>query len=123
MNGVVRNQWVASSVENDASVKILAVGSLEEWSQQGFSTPGSRGVIYLEFHQVTEEVIREMSPGVVMSPVLARDFDCIELAIQLHNLGFDGSYRAVGKGLPKPRLIEREVAQMCPRLNFEILVH
>ena len=77
----------------------------------------------MEFHQITEDVIRQVGPETVMSPVLARDFDCIELATHLHNLGFEGNYHAVAKNLPKPKLIEREVAQLCPRLNFKIELH
>ncbi len=122
MNGVARNQWVASDCESEVRIKILAVGCLEEWNQPGAYTSG-HAIVYLEFHQVTEDLIRQTGTGVVMSPVLARDFDCIELAIQLHNLGFEGTYRAVAKDFPKPKLIEREVAQMCPRLNFEILLN
>ena len=60
-------------------------------------------------------------PELIYSPVLARNFDCIELGMLLQNLGFSGTYRAVGQGLPKPELIEREVRQITRWLKFELL--
>ena len=116
-----RKTQTATRTESNARVKILAVGDMSEWEQQGKHLP-SGGIVFLSFHEVTEELITDMNPSMICSPVLARHFDCIELALLMHNLGFTGAYRAMAKDLPKPDLIEREVRQMCPRLNFKLLV-
>lgn len=101
-------------------VKVLAVGDPAEWKDQGNLLPSS-GISFVSFSEVTEDLISQHRPRVVFSPVLARSFDCIELAILLCKHGFTGGYRAMAESLPKPELIEREVRQLCPRIDFKIV--
>ena len=117
------DQAMEASPRSDQNlpVKILAVGDPSEWEQQGNLLPVG-GIAFLSFHEVTDALLNELNPSTIFSPVLARRFDCIELAILLHNLGFTGAYRAMTKDMPKPDLIEREVRQMCPRLDFQLLL-
>lgn len=107
--------------ERNMTVKVLAVGDPSEWAEQGNALPGG-GIAFISISDVSEELLANHAPTVVFSPVLARRFDCIELAVLLHNIGYTGSYRAMAKDLPKPELIEREVREICPRLDFKILV-
>ena len=113
-------EWSGS--DQNSLTKILAVGDLQEWEERGNPLPSGSGIAFLGFHEITHAVLEELAPEYVYSPVLARNFDCIELAILLHNLRYQGTYRALGEGLPKPDLIVGEVRQMCPMLNFEIIV-
>jgi hypothetical protein len=120
-NALFLNEGSFTSVdrEGEHSVKVLAVGELEDWRGQGNSFP-SGGLAFIAFHQVTQENLEHFDPEMVCSPVLARSFDCIELAVLLHNLSYTGMYTAYGNDLPKPDLIEREVRQLCPRLDFRM---
>ena len=45
----------------------------------------------------------------------------IDLALELNRLGFSGEYRAISKDLPNPNVIEREVRQLCPHLDFKLI--
>ena len=117
--GVSTEAWSGS--DQGSVTRIVAVGDLQEWEEKGHPLPDGGGISFLSFHDINEATLGELSPSIVYSPVLARDFDCIELAVLLHNIGFSGTYRAIGEGLPKPQLIEREVLQICPRLEFEIV--
>lgn len=108
-------------ISQGAFRKAIAIGELDEWTNQGNSLPGESSISFLSFKDVSEAALAVHRPEVVYSPVLAKDFDCIDLASLLHNIGFQGTYRAVGNGLPKPELIEREVRQMCRRIKFEII--
>lgn len=101
-------------------VSVLAVGNRAEWEMDGNSLPGS-ALAFAAFEDVTEAVIQEYDPAVIVSPILASNFDCIDLALLLHSLGYRGSYRAMATDLPRPELVVREVSQMCPRLDFDIL--
>ena len=78
-------------------------------------------MVYLSFLDLTEDVLSQHGPSVVYSPAVASDFDCVELALLLHNIGYTGAYRAVAPHIPRPELIEREIAQICPRLDFKLL--
>lgn len=110
----------APNADQNSSVSILAVGNPGAWERQGNVLP-SGGMAFVTFEEVTEAMLSHYNPTVVFSPVLAPTFDCIDLAMLLHNIGYTGAYRAMAQDIPKPDLIEREVSQMCPRLDFGIL--
>ena len=101
-------------------VKIIAVGEPTEWTKKRNPLP-SENVAFVSFQDITDITLDHLAPSIIYSPVLAQRFDCIELAVLLHNLGFKGEYRAVARDLPKPDLIVREVRQICPRLSFQIV--
>ncbi len=103
------------------NVSILAVGAPEEWKKTGNMLPTNGTLAFVAFHEVNGHLLEELSPAAVVSPVLARGFDCIDLAQLLHALNYRGPYRAAAPNLPKPNLVEAEIAQMCPRLDFRIL--
>ncbi len=106
--------------EQNSSVEVLAIGDLNEWIQQGYSLPNDR-MAFLHIDDMSEAMLADYNPKVVYSPVLAKNFDCIDLSMLLHSLGYNGPYRAIGQGLPKPEVIEREVRGLCPRLDFAIV--
>jgi len=39
----------------------------------------------------------------------------------LYRSGYQGQYRALASALPAPNLIKREVAQVAPDLDFDII--
>ncbi|MEM7753692.1 MAG: hypothetical protein AAF230_09775 [Pseudomonadota bacterium] len=111
---------VGISEERGRAVRALAVGNPKEWQEQGHVLP-TEGLAFVGFHEVTEVTLDYLQPAIVFSPVLANGFDCIDLAMALHKLGYSGEYRAIAIGYPKPAVIEREVKQMCPQLDFVII--
>ena len=121
-NVFLMKEGPVESVDRDHSnsVKVLAVGEPEDWLRQGKALP-TGSLAFVAYHEVSAETLGQHQPEVVYSPVLARSFDCIELAMLLHNLGFGGTYNAYASDLPKPELVEREVRQICPRLLFRIV--
>ena len=102
-------------------VAVLAVGDPEEWVLHGNQPPSEGGLAFISFEQLSDTILEYFSPSIVCSPVLARAFDCIDLAAALNGFGFSGSYRAVSKDVPNPDVIVREVRQLFPKLDFEIL--
>ena len=103
------------------SVSVLVVGDPGRWQKQGNPLPHG-GMAFISFEEVTEAMLDRYNPTLVISPILAPSFDCIELSLLLHNIGFTGKYRAMAQDLPKPELVVREVSQMCPRLDFDIVI-
>ena len=107
---------------NDETVAILAVGSAAEWREGGNRLQADGRVAFISFEDVSEETIARLCPTVILSPVLARNFDCIDLAQRLFSLRYTGRYRAVSDELPDPEMVEREIKHLCPGLDFAILV-
>lgn len=73
------------------------------------------------FTDLSFELLDRVKPRVVLSPLLAREFDCIDLAQLLFALGFDGRYRVLSAEIPNPHIVKAEIRSQCPGLDFEIL--
>ena len=100
---------------------VLAVGDTRTWSAQGRRLPSDGHVHFAEFHEVTLDLLASLAPRLILSPLLARTFDCIDLAQRLGAFGYRGPYRAIDIGLPDPDLIVREVRSLVPGLDFEVM--
>jgi len=112
---------VSTDNEQRRPVSVLAVGDPDEWSQQGHQPPRDGGLAFVSYDELSEATIEQYCPTIICSPVLARAFDCVDLAALLNNLDYSGPYRAVSKDLPRPEVIVREVKQLFPGLDFGIL--
>lgn len=115
-----RKVSLVSVSEPSSSLKALAVGDSEEWLREGYYVPAD-GVAFVAFSDIDENVLKTLSPTIVLSPLLANAFDCIDLALLLSKLGYTGRYHAFSQNVPKPNVIEREVRQLCPKLTFKII--
>ncbi|MXQ07169.1 hypothetical protein GQ651_04855 [Alphaproteobacteria bacterium GH1-50] len=110
------------SADSDETVAILAVGSADEWRRQGNRLFGDGRIHFASFEEVTQGLVERLCPTVILSPVLAARFDCIDLAQRLYMLDYTGRYRAVSDDLPDPEMVEREIRHLCPGLDFGILI-
>ncbi len=120
--GLKRDIPLRYDTSRDEAVAILAVGNANEWREHGNQLHGDGRIVFAAFEDITEDVLDRLCPSVVLSPVLARSFDCIDLAQKLCALGYSGRYRAVSGDLPDPELVEREIRGLCPSLDFGILI-
>ena len=101
--------------------RVLAVGSKREWLLKYSNLPSSGPVIFVAFSDVSQELIERVQPEMIISPALASDFDCIDLALALQAMRFAGAYRATALDLPKPEMVEAEIKQLCPMLDFRFI--
>lgn len=120
--GLERVQALSFDTSNDQTVAILAVGNAEEWRKTGNRLQGEGRIAFVSLEEITDVTLSRLCPTVILSPVLANSFDCIDLAQRLFSLGFTGRYRAVSDELPNPEMVEREIQHLCPGLDFGILV-
>ena len=57
----------------------------------------------------------------VLSPVVAHDFDAVDLAGRLQEAGFRGRYIVYSEDVPDERIIRSEVEHVAPDLAFDII--
>lgn len=115
-----RNLRVLQPLESEQnSYSVIAVGNVKEWAKIGLLS--TENIMFLSFHEISRATMELYTPEFIVSPVLSGEFDCIDLAQLLDSIEFAGAYRAVGSNLPRPGMIEREIASLCPRLDFAIL--
>ena len=103
------------------NVSVLVVGEVDQWQMRGRPLPRDPAMAFVEFHALDREMLRLCAPSVVISAVLCRSFDCLDLALRLDELGFRGRYRVMANGLPDTGLIRGEIAESCPGLDFDIV--
>ncbi|MBU2936825.1 MULTISPECIES: hypothetical protein [Pacificibacter] len=83
--------------------------------------PTSSAVFYLDFKDLSADVLRAVNPDVVISPAIGTTFDCLELAEFLEKAAFSGRYRVVLDKIPRPDIICREVRHTHPMLDFDVI--
>ncbi len=105
----------------DQTVAILAVGDSDAWLQRGNGVPQASSMRFVSIEDVTDTLLAQLCPTVIISPALSKRFDCIDLAQLLCRLEYKGRYRAVSHELPNPKMIEREIRSICPNLDFGVL--
>ena len=103
------------------NVAILAVGDTAEWLRRRKPVPPGGRIILASFSDLSQSLLDRLRPKLVLSPLLARDFDCIDLAQMLFTLGFTGQYRVISNDLPDPRIVLAEIRALCPGLDFDVL--
>ncbi len=102
---------------------ILAVGDVRNWISRGRVLPSDSQITFAEFHEITEELLRTLTPDIVMSPVLTRGFDCLDLAQALQEGGFRGRLRVVAPEMPNPHIIQTEIKALCPELDVAFIFY
>jgi hypothetical protein len=78
------------------------------------------GIYYAGIADIGARLIETLCPDVIVSPLITRSFDCIDLAQLLETLGYRGAYCAVTRALPRPEMIRTEIRALCPRLRFDL---
>lgn len=104
-----------------APITVLAVGSPEYWMDCGFAAADRGQLVVVEFEELMDSALAIHDPQMVVTPVVARGFDCIDVAAILSGFGFRGAYRAVTRRLPNPEIVRREVQAAYPGLDFDIV--
>ena len=112
---------IRSDIDLDVRSTILVVGELREWLRNGFRVPMGHGLAFLEFEDLTQDILQSVAPGVVLSPLLSRSFDCVEVAERLWETGYRGQFRALADRLPNPGIVRSEIKGLFPGLDFDIV--
>jgi hypothetical protein len=101
-------------------VVMLAVG--DGFSSDAVREAASANTAFADYADVTRELMHALRPQIVISSMLARNFDCVDLAGRLSAIGFRGTYRLIGHGMPEPELIVRELRSLFPGLEVDLAI-
>ena len=100
---------------------ILAVGEISLWRMAGRMLHPSAHLTYAEFADLSSAVIETMTPDIVVSSLVSKSFDCLDLAQFLHQCDYPGRYRILDPHVPDPSLIVQEINSLCPGLDVKVL--
>ena len=101
---------------------MLVVGDLKGWLRAGRSLPTGDGLHFVGFADLDAKRLADVAPDIVLSALLAPDFDVIDLALRLEELDFTGRYRAISDDLPSPGVVVAEIRQHAPGIDFDVLM-
>ncbi len=112
--------WAQDSNDQIRSI-ILAVGEIALWRSAGRLLRPSAYLTYAEFSDLTSDVLSTMQPDIVVSSLVSKSFDCLDLAQFLHGCDFTGRYRIIDQHVPDPRMILKEINMLCPGLDVMVV--
>ena len=116
----VRHQDLFQDGRAATEIVVLAVGDVFSIRTRIDADLAGDRTAFAEFSEVTSDLMEALRPQVVVSSVLGRNFDCVDLAERLSEIGFDGSYRLIAHGMPEPDLVRREIESLFPDLQVEL---
>jgi hypothetical protein len=100
----------------------LVIGDLARWKAQGRIVPPLDGFQFVDIGDLNADIVNEKEPDIILSPLVAEDFDAVDVAVKLIELRFQGRYRAIADDLPDADLIRYEVQLFAPQLDFDLLL-
>lgn len=102
-------------------VIMLAVGEMSLWRDAGRLLQPSSRITFVEFSELSPEYLQAVVPEFVVSNVISRSFDCLDLAQLLYSADFLGRYRIIDYDVPDPRLVLHEINALCPGLDVDVV--
>ena len=119
-------QW--QSTDDELSMPIvpatptLVIGDLNRWAKQGRPTPSLDGLHFTDIDAVNTNLLEQLKPAMVLSPLLGDQFDAIDVAKSLVSIGYTGRYCAVTEQLPDSRLVLQEIRSAAPGLDVVLFI-
>lgn len=104
-----------------ASPLILLVGDVSFWKNSNQNFAKDAHIAFADFKDIGSDLLDVLKPDIVLSPLMTPSFDCLELAEKLCQLGFSGSYKIYSEALPNISMVSKELQNICPNLQVEIL--
>lgn len=101
---------------------ILVVGNLKAWEREGRVVPALEGFRFVEYSDLGEALLRGEAPEMVLSALMGDDYDALDVARRLDEIGFRGHYLALAEVLPNAAVVREEVKAVAPEVQFDLLV-
>lgn len=110
------------SVETAVSPKTLVIGMVTDWVSAGKPLPQDPTLKYVELDEISDDLLTQFAPEVVLSPLVGKGFDAIDVAVRLTSCGYKGRLRATSPDLPNPKIVAKEIRSICPGIDFDLLI-
>lgn len=110
----------AGGATGPVRARILAVGDLASALATDITRP--EDVVCLPFAEIDAAALARIRPEVVISLMVGPGFDCIDVAERLTEAGFRGTFRAVAPRVPDKGMVQREISDRFPGLDFDLVM-
>ena len=110
-----------ASTSDQLTGPTLVIGNISRWNAEGRVTVSFDQVRFTDMKGLTADILQCASPDIIFSPLVGDDFDVMEVATRLSELGYKGRYRAISQNVPNIDMIRNEVRTHAPELDFDLL--
>lgn len=83
--------------------------------------PGVQTVILTHRRMLSAKMLDTVRPDIIVAPLIAGDWDLVDLGATLQSLGWRGPVHALTRPLPRGELILGELSALYPALSFHLL--
>jgi len=114
----------ASPLCNDNSLTepvILAVGESRIQAEDVDGWQEGKVTHYVMIDRLDAELVRRLHPDLVVTALVSRQFDCLDVARILVAAEFQGAFRVLCPDLPRPDVVTRDLRAACPGLDVALL--
>jgi len=101
---------------------VLVVGEVFQLYLAEHNLADDSKITFADITDISSIFLNNLKPDIVVSCLVCRDFDFLELAQALELVGFQGIFRVITPVLPNPKIVASEAHSMCPTLNFKFIV-
>ena len=101
----------------DPRPTLLAVGDLDAVKAAPFT---QASIVLTGISDITPALLCTVRPDVVVSSLITRHFDCVELAERLLECRYEGRYCIIAEGIPRPDLVRAELQAHFPALEVQV---
>lgn len=124
MSGQAEHGQVASFPDalKSLSQNTMVIGDLARWKAEGRAHQSLEEFTFVDIDDLNADIVNEHEPDIILSPLVGDDFDAVDVAVRLIELGFRGRYRAISDNLPDADLIRAEIRAFAPQLDFDLLL-
>lgn len=89
----------------------LPAGLIPEHASVHFTTLGA----------LVGDVLQDIQPTRVISPLISGGSDAAEVARHLSGLGFKGEFKVLTTSLPRPDMVQAEISSIAPDVAVELI--
>ncbi|MBN8293805.1 hypothetical protein JI664_17675 [Rhodobacter sp. NTK016B] len=83
--------------------------------------PHRQSVVLTQKRLLSRAMLASVQPDAIIAPLIAPDWDVVDLGLTLEEMGYRGHLFALSRRLPHAELVIREFAAICPQLAVELL--
>lgn len=83
--------------------------------------PEGRTIVYSHKDMLSKSMLSRIAPDIVVAPLIAHDWDIIDLATRLVELGYHKTLLVASKPLPRAHLVMSEVKSICPEIDLQLI--
>jgi len=106
---------------DDTDMVFLVVGDMDSLKLSGLKSPQIDNFHFCAIEQVNQIFIARLKPDVILSSLITKQFDIVDLIDILNTINYCGQVRAISTALPDTQLICSEIQSAYPDIDFDLL--